>query len=81
MSSGEALRQEQEMCHAMLVELGKGRLASDARLAHWVARGARVGVHRLVAMGSLVDYLVEVVGMDEHTAPVAEHVPARVPPA
>ena len=68
MSSGEALRQEQEMCHAMLVELGKGRLASDARLAHWVARGARVGVHRLVAMGSLVDYLVEVVGMDEHTA-------------
>jgi len=68
MSNGARLRQEQETCHAMLVELGKGRLASDARLAHWIPRGARVGVHRVIAMGSLVDYLVEVVGMDEHTA-------------
>ena len=52
----------------MLVELGKQRRANDARLAEWVRRGTRVQVHRLMAKADMAQYLVEVVGIDPHTA-------------
>ena len=68
MDSSPQFRREQEACHAMLVELGKQRRSNDARLAEWVRRGTRVEVHRLMAKADMAQYLVDVVGIDPHTA-------------
>src|SRR5687768_10006154 len=68
MNADTHTRREQEACHAMLVELGKQRRANDARLAEWVRRGTRVQVHRLMAKADMAQYLMDVVGVDEHTA-------------
>src|SRR5688572_2554844 len=52
----------------MLVELGKQRRSNDARLAEWVRRGTRAQVHRLMAKADMAQYLVDIVGIDPHTA-------------